>query len=232
MKPNRIFNRSLTGAPSHCVPASVPSQPAPAEARLSAMVTDSPDSFLLGLHISNVPIKALLDSGATHCFIDTTLVSDHRLPATLLPQPMRLCLFDGSYAPEPIIYQVTIPVHFTPAKVLAVNFLVTPLDPDVSAVIGLRWLRHHNPLVDWANNRIEFRISDPPLPAPPATAISAPPAISAPASWPLPPAPSIAISAPPAFLPPRPLRPLLPFRHCRRPDASPPMPQRPPSSAS
>jgi hypothetical protein len=120
------------------------------------MVTDSPDSFLLALNISNLPVKALLDSGATHCFIDSALVSDHHLPTTLLPQPMWLCLFDGSYAPENILYEVTVPVHFTPTKVLLVSFLVTPLDPNVSAVIRLCWLHQYNPLVDWVNNCIEF----------------------------------------------------------------------------
>ena len=123
------------------------------------MVTDSTDSFLLGLNIFDVPINALLDSGATHCFIDSTLISDHRLPMTLLPQPMRLCLFDGSYAPEKNLYEVTVPIYFTPAKVLPVSILVTPLDPNVSAVIGLRWLRQHNLLVDWANNRIEYLLN-------------------------------------------------------------------------
>ena len=120
------------------------------------MVSDNPDSFLLGLKISNLSVTALLDSGAMHCFIDSTLVSDHRLPTNPLPQPMRLCLFDGSYASENIAYEVTGPVSFAPDKVLPVSFLVTPLDSKISAVIGLHWLCQHNPLIDWANNRINF----------------------------------------------------------------------------
>jgi len=175
------------------------------------MVTDCPDSFLLGLTISDIPIKALLDSGATHCFIDSALVSDHCLPITPLPQPMRLRLFDGSYASENIVYEVTIPVSFAPGKILPVSFLVTPLDPEISAVIGLRWLRQYNPLVDWANNRIDFRTSFIPTPdslsdsasdlahsvaTPPTPASSVPsaPAVSPPASPALSPS---ATSAPP-----------------------------------
>ena len=104
------------------------------------MVSDNPDSFLLTLKVSNISIKALLDSGAMHCFIDSLLVSNHHLPTTPLPQPMRLRLFDGSYAPENILYEVVVPVHFAPDKVLPVSFLVTPLDPNVPAVIGLCWL--------------------------------------------------------------------------------------------
>src|SRR5258708_39479056 len=127
-----------------CVMGSAPTQPEISIAWLSAMVSHNLDSFLLGLKLSNISIKALLDSGATHSFIDSLLVSDHCLPTTLLPQPMRLRLFDGSYAPEDIQYEVTLPVYFAHDKVLPVSFLVTPLDPDVSAVIGLRWLRQHN----------------------------------------------------------------------------------------
>ena len=91
----------------------MPTQPDLLEARLSASVTDSSDTFL-HLDISNVSMKALLDSGATHCFIDSSLVSNHHLPTKPLPQPMCLRLFDGSYASENIAYEVTVPVSFTP----------------------------------------------------------------------------------------------------------------------
>src|SRR5258708_32661423 len=75
---------------------SAPAQSKPLEARLSAMVMDNPNSFLLGLKISNISIKALLDSGTTHCFIDSSLVSDYCLLTTSLPQPMCLQLFNDS----------------------------------------------------------------------------------------------------------------------------------------
>ena len=56
--------------PSPCIASgSTPTQPENSnipEARLSAMVTDCLDLFLLGLTISDIPVKALLDSGATH----------------------------------------------------------------------------------------------------------------------------------------------------------------------
>jgi hypothetical protein len=124
------------------------------------MVTDC-------LSISDVLVKALLGSGATHCFVDSSLVSEHHLPTNPLPQPMPPRLFDCSYAPKNTVYEtlcMKLPFPF-PSKALPVSFLVTPLDPDISAVIGLRWLRQYNPLVDWANNRIEFRNSEISTPA-------------------------------------------------------------------
>jgi hypothetical protein len=199
------------------------------------MVTDSPDSFLLGLSVSKIPIKALLDSGATHCFIDSVLVSDHRLPTTPLPHPMRLCLFDGSFAPKNILYEVTIPVSFAPGKILPVSFLVTPLDPEISTVIGLRWLRQYNPLVDWTNNRIKFQNPEPSTPAPPAPLVATPP--PSPAS-PVPPATSAVPVplAPPTIsatlAPQAPLAPSAPPASLAlpTPDASAPAPHSPPVS--
>jgi len=124
------------------------------------MVSDSSDSFILNLSYSKIPIKTLLDSGATHCFINSSFVSDHRLPVCTLPQPLRLRLFDGSYSTDPITYEVTIPILFDVDRTIPVTFLVTPLDPDVSAVLGISWLCQHNPLVNWATSRIHFPSPD------------------------------------------------------------------------
>ena len=120
------------------------------------MVLDSKDSFLLNLSYSKIPIKALLDSGATHCFLNSSLVSDHQLPVRTLPQPLRLCLFDGSFSADPIVYEVTLPIRFDHTHTIPITFLVTPLDPDITAVLGISWLRQLNPLIDWASSRIHF----------------------------------------------------------------------------
>src|SRR5258708_2242728 len=155
--------------PGPCGPSSMPVQPLPSKARLSVMVSDSIDSFILNLSYSKIPIKALLDSGAMHCFIDSSLVSDHCLPAQPLSQPLRLCLFNRSFATNPIKYKVTIPILFAPGQVIPVSFLVTPLDPDISAVIGISWLCQHNPLIDWANNCIHFHAPELSIPSLPIT---------------------------------------------------------------
>jgi len=112
----------------------------PLKVKLSVMVSDSSDSFILNLSYLKIPIKTLLDSGATHCFINSSFVSDHWLPVHTLPHPLHLHLFDGSYSTDPITYKVTIPILFDVDHTIPVTFLVTPLDPDVSAVLGISWL--------------------------------------------------------------------------------------------
>jgi len=120
------------------------------------MVLDSKDSFLLNLSYSNIPIKALLDSGATHCFLDSSLVSDHRLPVQTLPQPLCLRLFNRSFSTDPIVYKVTLLIRFDHTHTIPITFLVTPLDPDITAVLGISWLCQLNPLIDWASSHIHF----------------------------------------------------------------------------
>jgi len=168
------------------------------------MVLDSKDSFLLNLSYSNIPIKALLDSGATHCFLVSSLVSDHRFPVRTLPQPLHLRLFDGSFSADPIVYEVTLPIRFDHSHTIPITFLVTPLDPDITAVLGISWLRQLNPLIDWASSRIHFRtpvLSSPPpatapsvFPAPATATTSASPASPGPASLPQPSVPSTPVA--------------------------------------
>jgi len=138
----------------------------PPEVRLSAMVSNSSNLFLLNLSYSNIPIKALLDSGMTHCFLNSSLVSDHQLPVQTLPQPLCLCLFDRSFATNPIVYEVTLPIHFNHSHTIPITFLVTPLDPDISAVLGISWLHQLNLLIDWASSHIHFQTPDLSSPSP------------------------------------------------------------------
>ena len=61
---------------------------------------------------------------------------------------MKLRLLDGSLAGT-ITHASTISVKFPCGTLLQIWFLLTKLDCDFPAVLGLDWLTLHNPLIDW-----------------------------------------------------------------------------------
>ena len=108
--------------------------------RLNAVSTSS-SSFLVNislLHTEQKPIKisALLDSGSSHCFINSSLVSAYDLPTSSMHPPLQLRLIDGT-SNHVISQRVTIPVRFPEGEVFSLVFFVTPLESTCSAVLGL-----------------------------------------------------------------------------------------------
>ena len=114
-----------------------------------------------------------MDSGSTHCFIDSTFVSKHQLQTlsiTLIP----LQLFDGTT--NTIIHNtVDLPIRFTSGEIQHTTFYITLLDVSCSAVLGHSWLTRYNPLIDWVLGSILFR-------PPKETESLAPPVLATPAS--------------------------------------------------
>ncbi|SJL04331.1 uncharacterized protein ARMOST_07697 [Armillaria ostoyae] len=66
---------------------------------------------------------ALVDSGSSHCFIDSKYVEDHNLPTKPIP-PVQLRLLDSS-AGSHISQSITLPICFPSGDILSVDFYVT-----------------------------------------------------------------------------------------------------------
>ncbi|KAJ8469582.1 hypothetical protein ONZ51_g8881 [Trametes cubensis] len=148
--------------------------------RLNASALSDPHALLLDLYSDPIPtpFRALIDSGSSHCFIDSEFAKVHHLPTTAVT-PIRLQLFDGT-SNQLINLFTSLPVHFPSGEVLNIDFYVTPLDKSVSAVLGYSWLSAYNPLIDWKKRSVQFRsapptrpVSDPTVP-PPAPAVRTP----------------------------------------------------------
>lgn len=119
--------------------------------------TPNLNSLILTLTHKNLPLRVLIDSGASDCFIDQSFVAQHSLPTRQLRSPMSLRLFDGSTGASGLIThctdlhlrdQMDHPIHAT--------FLLTTLDPSCDAVLGLDWLTTANPIIDWGHRTLRW----------------------------------------------------------------------------
>ena len=163
--------------------------------RLNTSTLLNPDSLFVNinfLYVKDLVIRALVDSGSTHCFIDKSFVMSN----SLVTEPIlsiALKLFDGSSS-STISSVCTLMIQFPCGLTYEVTFFVTQLDPSCSVVLGHNWLTRYNPLIDWVLGSISFRTSpDPDLvsTSPSARAVTA-----------IPPPPEPEIMAPENKVPP------------------------------
>ena len=104
--------------------------------------------------IPNTPIRTLIDSGSTHCFLNTSVTSKHHLH-TYNINPIPLQLFNGT-TNSVICSAIDLLVCFPLGDKHSITFYVTLLDSSCGAVLGHNWLTHSNPFIDWVLGSIVF----------------------------------------------------------------------------
>ena len=129
------------------------------EVRLNAAALSDPDSLLISVSFPSFPsifTKGLVDSGSSHCFVDSSYAISNSLPIYDIP-PVSLRLIDGSFGTI-ITQALDLSIRFTTGDILPVKFYVTKLDPSVAFVFGYNWLHRYNPSIDWfAGRLLSFR---------------------------------------------------------------------------
>ncbi len=102
-----------------------------------------------------VTLNAMIDSGATEDFIDQGLCDKYEIPTRETKKPREVYLADGQPSDiGPITHTaettMTIGSHQEYATFQAANL------EHHEAILGIPWLRKHNPRINWANGQITF----------------------------------------------------------------------------
>ena len=98
---------------------------------------------------------AMLDSGASTTFINSAFVQKHNVTTRRLPNPIPLHNADGS---QNAIGLITHEAHLRmqtgdhEEKIIA-SVANTGAD---DIILGIDWLRHHNPEIDWEKGTLDF----------------------------------------------------------------------------
>src|SRR6202030_861028 len=103
------------------------------------------------------PFRALLDSGAELCFINTKFASCLHLPKT--PVTPREVVFINGTTSIWVTEVVRLSIRLSAMDPTDVMFVITDLDPSCDVILGMNWLFQHNPLVDWITGQVTPRPS-------------------------------------------------------------------------
>jgi len=102
-----------------------------------------------------VTLNAMIISGATEDFIDREVCNKHGIKMIKAKNPREIYLADGKpSAMGPFTYMTKVPVDISGYRELA-TFQVANLE-NHEVILGMPWLREHNPTIDWKDKRITF----------------------------------------------------------------------------
>lgn len=117
-------------------------------------------SILLASYLSfptrHLSCTSLVDSGCTgEAFLDQAFVQKHQIPTQPLRHPRPLYLADGQlrdWIKETATLDLRIGAHIE-----TLSFFITPLAAENPVILGIPWLRKHNPHIDWLTLDVSFR---------------------------------------------------------------------------
>ena len=101
----------------------------------------------------------LIDSGASACFIDVEFVIKHGIARIKKNRPAVVRVIDGRKVSSGEVTEITKPLVLKIGnhdEKIVFNIIRSPSYP---VILGMPWLKFHNPAIDWRKLRIIFRCS-------------------------------------------------------------------------
>ena len=117
------------------------------------------DHIMIKVNIHNedqeITTNIMIDSGATDDFIDRDFCITNQLPLEKMKKPREIFVVDGKSSSAGLItHTTTVPMDVGAHREM-VAFQVANLKKH-EAILGMPWLRKHNPRIDWTNATITF----------------------------------------------------------------------------
>ena len=102
-----------------------------------------------------ITTNAMIDLGATEDFIDQQFCIQHQFPVRRLNQPRDIFVIDGkSSSVGPLTHEAIIVLDIGSHRE-QIRFQVANLKK-YEAILGMPWLKRHNPTIDWDKEQISF----------------------------------------------------------------------------
>src|ERR1700761_6446826 len=117
------------------------------------------DHIMVKVHLhgekETVTINAMIDSGATEDFIDQEVCSKHGIKMIKAKNPREIYLADGKpSAMGPVTHTTKVPMDISSHREVAILQVANLQNHEV--ILGMPWLRKHNPTIDWNDKKITF----------------------------------------------------------------------------
>ena len=115
-------------------------------------------SFPISIHFKSISIRflALLDSRATTCFMDEMFLHKPKFSVVRFSKPIPMEVIDGRMLSFGAITEATVPLISQLGEHQEVLTFYVIASPRYPIILGLSWLKEHNPIVDWCNHSIIF----------------------------------------------------------------------------
>ena len=120
---------------------------------------NDPDHVMIKVNVhgkyENVSINAMIDSGATEDFIEKRICDKHWINTKVAEKPREIYLADGNLSEMGPITQITeVPMEIGGHRELATLQVANLQNHEI--ILGMPWLKGHNPKIDWEGQNITF----------------------------------------------------------------------------